>query len=108
MRRCKHTLRIFAWQLDSMPEYSTSLPTATTPFRMWKNNSIFQGSKKIWRVGQYYPVEEPGWIGIRWFKVDFLAGPKPREWSPPDWGNYERYKRERALHAFPKHITPSR
>lgn len=118
-------IRLYLWELMSMPEYSTSIPTGTTPFKMWRrddglrlrhvlaeryrhakladNESECAALKAefealpehTWRVGQYYPVEDPKVIGIRWYDVQPLEGPAPKSYCPPDWSNFERYKRER-------------
>lgn len=101
VRRARHTIRIFAWQLDSMDEYTVTLPTGTTPFKMWKTRV-----RQKWMVGQYYPIDVPGQVGIRWFRVVYLEGPMPPGWRPPDWSNYERFRRERKAEraaGFPRH-----
>ena len=102
-RQCKHTLRIFWWQLQSMPEYSTTLPSGTTLFKMWKRNVndswLLQQAGRpraepLWVVGQYHPIELPGEVGIRWFDLQMLEGPEPPEWRAPDWANTARWERE--------------
>jgi hypothetical protein len=97
MRPCRHTIRIFYWQLETMPEYSSSVPTGTTPFKLWKRNQNHRlpSLGPNWLVGQYYPVPEHGFTGIRWFRVSYLEGPEPPDWDPPDWSNYQRYKRDK-------------
>lgn len=88
-----------------MDEYSTSLPTATTPWKMWKrnvaafDNRVYSSGavdwrptgKVKWKVGQY---QEPigNRVPIRWFQVVLRSGPEPTHYSPPDWSNYERWK----------------
>jgi predicted nucleic-acid-binding Zn-ribbon protein len=34
----KATIKLYPWELESMSEYSCSLPTGTTMWKMWKNN----------------------------------------------------------------------
>lgn len=103
VQRAKNTIRIYMWQLKSMNEYSSTLPSRTTPFKMWKRNvndswvraqSGLPPTEPLWVVGQYYPVEDPDRIGIRWFDVQLLEGPKPSGWVAPDWSNYDRWKRD--------------
>ena len=115
-----------------MSEYSCSLPSGTTIWKMWKrNNNAFAVGIRCsncpltgradthrlpgpmcpkcnqdtltkfdlpdkWYVGQYVPCDIPGQIGIRWFEVIFKEGPQPRSYSPPDWSNYDRWKREKS------------
>jgi hypothetical protein len=88
VRRANHTIRIFYWQLTSMPEYSISLPTGQTPFKMWRRTYNADGRRKLpdaRLVGQYHPVDEPGMFGVRWFAVSLLHGPMPPGWVAPDW-----------------------
>lgn len=91
-RKCHHRIRIFSWQLDSMPEYTDSLPTSTTPFKMWKC-ARFTAEGQLWFVGQFYPVDDPDQMGVRWFEVTYLAGPPPPGWQAPDWSNYQRWEK---------------
>lgn len=86
----KATIKLFPWELESMPEYSTSLPTGTTVWKMWKRKIVDQ-----WVVGQYIPCEEPGMIGTRWYEVLLKEGTKPAGYVPPDWSNYARWKKDR-------------
>lgn len=111
MKRCEHTIRIFRWQLDSMDEYSTTLPTGTTPFKMWKarirasqgrdSSGHFTRKPPRWVVGQYHPVDDPDKVGVRWFNVTYLQGPMPRGWRSPDWARQHAYN---GPFMFPKHI----
>lgn len=87
---------IFRWQLDSMHNYSSTLPDATTSFKMWKKRH-----GRRWYVGQYYPTDIPGRTGIHWFKVAYLTGPIPPDWEPPDWARQHAYE---GPFMFPKHI----
>jgi hypothetical protein len=105
-RRAKHTIRIYVWQLESMNEYSNTLPTGTTPFKLWKCNVNNTWNRRqqglpptepLWVVGQYHPIDDPDRVGIRWFDVQLLEGPKPPGWEAPDWANYARWRRDHGL-----------
>jgi len=87
----KATIRLFPWELDSIPEYTLSLPTATTLWKMWKRE--IPGNKYV--VGQYIPHRDSNIVGIRWHNVTLMHGPIPRYYNPPDWSNYARWKREK-------------
>ena len=121
-------IRLYPWELESMPEYSCSIPSGTVMWKMWRRNCNayaigvrcpsclfedkaspecrlqcpkckFEELKKFqlperWVVGQYVPCDIPGEIGIRWYEVQLLTGPKPRIYNPPDWHNYKRWKQE--------------
>jgi len=114
-----------------MPEYSCSLPSGTTLYKVWKSNTNAfavgirctncsltgrSNSHNLpgpmcpkckqdtltkfnlpaqWFIGMYVPDSQPGMIGIRWFDVITLEGPRPPNYSPPDWSNYDRWKRDR-------------
>lgn len=103
---------LYPWELRSMPEYSTTLPTGTTTWKMWKRNVLARGehgglvATDEWLVGQYVPCDDPNYIGIRWHEVHLKAGPEPRIYRPPDWSNMDRYRRERDLHSLKDHVTP--
>lgn len=103
------TISLFKWQLDSMPNYSATLPSATTSFKMWRRDvnepRRHQGEHDAspeWWVGQYYPIDLPGKTGIHWFDTRLLQGPMPLDWEPPDWHNSDAYK---GPYMFPKHIA---
>lgn len=100
-------IRLFAWELDSMPIYSTTNPSGTTPFKMWRRNRNVYGVDPVqrrdiepeWIVCQYLePVKiREGrrfvWVSpIRTFRVVLRSGPAPRLYSPPDWSNYARWQ----------------
>lgn len=94
-------IRLFPWELKSMPEYSCTLPSATTLWKMWKrdvNEPIRFHKKKdlprCWVVGQFIPHETPGFVGIRWFEVHLREGPKPVNYKPPDWNNFQCWRLE--------------
>lgn len=87
-RYCKNTIRLYIWQLNKFPEYSTTLPTGTTPWKMWRRMCAdktekywpympSKDSKIWWVIGQYYPIENKKCIGIRWFNIQYLEGPQP-------------------------------
>jgi hypothetical protein len=64
-----------------MREYSSTLPSGTVLWKMWKRNLNFgtRSKEKSWVVGQYVPYtgDLPDQIGIRWYEVQLLEGPKP-------------------------------
>lgn len=97
MSCARNRIRIFYWQLETMPKYNTTLPTETTPWKMWKRDAhvldrrALRGTRLTidpkWFVGQYYPIDDPDRIGIRWFEVVLLEGPMPPDYRTPDWDN---------------------
>ena len=91
-------LYLYPWVLDSMPEYSLTLPTGTTIGKVWRSRF----KKSGWIVGMYVEAPDPNMVGILWFGVELLSGPAPRSYFPPDWSNYEQWLKERrsnAVHA---------
>lgn len=117
-----NTIRLYAHDLESMPEYSSTLPTGTTLWKIWRRLELHAGGfsappharedlqrhvsagvpvEERWFVGQYVPCREhgercPDHVGIRWFRVVLRAGPAPPAYRAPDWSNYARFQRERA------------
>lgn len=74
-------IRLYPWELASMPDYSCTLPTGTTLWKMWRRNlHAYTTPPKPprWVVGQYVPHHEPEKVGIKWFDVQLLEGPALR------------------------------
>jgi hypothetical protein len=86
-------IRLFGFELDSMGEYSTTLPTQTTLWKQWKRRE-----PDGWYVGQYVPCPDPNRVGIRWSRVVLRHGPQSRDWQAPDWDRFETYRAELAAH----------
>lgn len=109
---------LFAHELDSMPEYSTTVPSDVVLWKMWRRRelwvpklarsfSLFYASElkakgfeydDVWYVGQYWPCqlhERCEGCHILWFKVVMRHGPAPAVYREPDWTNYGRWERER-------------
>lgn len=96
-------IRLYPWELASMDEYSSTMPTGTTLWKMWKRdrNNIpprvyAVPHKSDYIVGQYQPHhrEPDKLVRVVWFEVQLLEGPEPAVYHPPDWSNFARYKRE--------------
>lgn len=99
-------LFLFRWELDSMPEYSTSLPTMTTVGRMWKRAAAGAAAgRKDWYVGTYAEHEDPEQVRILWFRVVLRSGPAPAGYGPPDWHNSGQ---STGPWSFPKHGRAAR
>lgn len=97
-RRERLTLYLFAWELESMPEYSTTLPTGTTVGKLWKRNLNVhhRRAEPRWLVCMYGPDSDPKMVAIWHAEVVLRHGPAPRVYRPPDWSYYEGWKLERA------------
>jgi hypothetical protein len=97
-------IRLFLHELESMDEYSSTIPTGTVMWKMWRRRSCSNGAGRLlgieWFVGQYVPDDKYGRplpksrIGIRWFKVVLRQEPVPPIYRAPDWSNYQRYRKE--------------
>jgi hypothetical protein len=87
----RNEIRLFAWELESMGEYSSTLPTGQTIWKQWRCRALDEPSG--WVVGQYVPSLDPKYVGIRWYRVVLKHGPRPPLYSPPDWDRYCYYKR---------------
>ncbi len=94
---------LYAYELDSMPEYSCSFPTATTWWKMWKCDLNFpkvgegpNGKLPKWIVRQYVPhaTDPERLVTARWFEVVMKHGPKSPKWRAPDWDNIQRWRRD--------------
>lgn len=51
-------------EFDALPEYSVSLPTGATIGKRWKRKC-----KDGWLVGEYAPDPEPGYVQIKWKRI---------------------------------------
>ena len=95
-------LFLFPWELESMDEYSCSLPTGTTVGKIWKRNlTAFQRSQgrvlePEWIVCMYAEHEDPNKVRILTFNVELKQGPRPRSYRAPDWSNYQQWQKDRA------------
>jgi hypothetical protein len=92
LKRHRLLLRLFLWELKSIPEYSTSFPTGQTIGKLWKCNQDPISEPSHWVVAMYIPDDHPGYVGIVWFDVELRAGPEPGGYSPPDWGNTKHFR----------------
>lgn len=96
------------WQLESMDDYSRSLPSGTTIGKFWKRavyapNPVSTAVDRYvvvdWRVGCYAWEEpdpqtgEPS-VRILWFDVVLRHGPAPLNYDPPDWSNFGQWKEQ--------------
>jgi hypothetical protein len=91
------TIRLYRYELEALPEYSCTMPTDKTDWKMWRCNESF-GTRRpdSWIVAQYVPLaEEPTKIGVRVFSIEFLEGPAPLCWTgwtkigPRLWAAFE-------------------
>jgi hypothetical protein len=108
----KPELRVFLywWELESMPEYSTTLPTGTTIGKVWRadKNAVHSVARQMagavygsrppanWRMRMFIPDAHPEMRMAVSFKVTLRHGPMPRAYSAPDWTYMEGWRRERA------------
>lgn len=99
-------LYLHRWVLDSINEYTTTLPSATTVGKFWKRDEYVwrrwmgyppESHVEDWSVGCYAECDDPNKVSIIWFKVMLLEGPEPLGYRAPDWSNYGTWKREREL-----------
>ena len=103
MAKACNTIRLYPWELESMDEYSTSLPTGQTMWKQWRcrrrtgKRDPMTGYPELssteWLVGQYVPTWRPGRIGIRWSAIVLRHGPKPAYYAPPEWDRFSYYRR---------------
>lgn len=54
----------------ALPDYSSSLPTGTTPGKRWKRRIDYYDESKGWMMGEYFVLPDPEaaeqFMGIRW------------------------------------------
>lgn len=81
----RNIIRLYLWELESLPEYSASIPTGTTLWKQWRRR-VRLGGVPVVVVGQYVPHWRPGTIGIRWSSVELRHGPRPRGCECPVQG----------------------
>jgi len=88
---------LYRWELESMDEYSRTLPTGTTIGKVWRRAG-FESGHGVWVVGVYaralHPAHRGQYCRILWLEVVYKHGPAPRQYSPPDWSNYSGWLKE--------------
>jgi len=93
------------WMLDSMDEYSSTLPSGTTIGKFWKRavyesatcDSVHRLVFCGWRIGCYGWEEPDPYNGkpsvrILWFDATLRSGPAPVNYPRIDWSNFGQYK----------------
>lgn len=63
-------IRIWADELERLPEYSLTYPTGVCNGKTWK----IRGHKGEWSVGQYREINGVMWV--MFFRVVLLSGPR--------------------------------
>lgn len=97
MSRAAWTIRLYRYELEALPEYSCTMPSGVFAWKMWRCNESF-GTRKpaSWIVAQYVPIADPEKMGIRVFRIEFLEGPAPCQWTewvqigPRLWASFEQ------------------
>lgn len=98
MSRSDLKIFLYWWELESMPEYSCSLPSETTIGKVWRCDIMAYNKRAVlplWYVGIYGESDDPDVRLIHWHEVVLREGPRPAHYSPPDWHNTARWERER-------------
>lgn len=75
------TARLSCEEFKKLPEYSTTLPTGTTPGKLWKREqSEMRGTEDYkrlgWYIGEYEDIPgDPNHIAINWYKITHIIIP---------------------------------
>jgi len=70
-------------EIYKLPEYSTTLPTGTTIGKKWKADKNARRYPEDrtpnpdWRLAEYYDINDPDRVGIRWAKIIITGGLLP-------------------------------
>jgi hypothetical protein len=92
-------LFLFLHELESMPDYSCTFPSATTIGKVWRRREPYRCLDEDPRarhfVGMYVPAGDADHVRIIWFDVVLRAGPAPRHYEAPDWHNQEAWEARR-------------
>lgn len=87
---------LYPWELNSMPEYSHTIPSAHVPGKWWKSRQLISNAARaneLW-VGTFTMTEyDTEIVEIKFFPVVMRQGPQPPNWKAPDWGNFAEYRR---------------
>lgn len=92
------TLRLTWWLLKSISDYSASIPSGTTPGKVWRRRIRYtdpDGPDTKYALGMYGEPDGDK-IPIYWFPVMIVEGPERVGLERTDWSNYERWKELRA------------
>lgn len=78
-------------ELTELYEYSTSIPTGTTIGKRWRRNlnayvrpqvthlhffdsvPVREVLPPLWVIGEYVACDEPGMVGIKWFRTELVG-----------------------------------
>jgi hypothetical protein len=77
IEKTREFLSLTTEELKAMPEYSCSLPTATTIGKRWKRNihpdcngaAGAPPERCLWVIGEYHDIGRADRVGIRWYDV---------------------------------------
>lgn len=72
------TFRLWPWELEQLPEYSTSIPTGVCHGKTWKrDNNVWlnENVESHWFIGQYWEIN--GVIYTKFYEAELLSGPMP-------------------------------
>jgi hypothetical protein len=83
------TVYLTYWLFETIPNYTTTLPTGQTPGKMWRCRCT-----DGWLLGMYGDSEEKT-VPMYWLDVVIIEGPERRGLEDTDWSNYEHYQRLR-------------
>jgi len=62
----RDTILLTTDEFDSLPEYSSSLPTGTTIGKRWICKNDYDNESKGWVMGEYVDHPDPSKVGILW------------------------------------------
>lgn len=74
------TISMTVREFEALPEYSSTLPTGTTPGKRWRREDgvydrafIARGGKPVWVVGEYDPncPADAKTIKVSWYRPFF-------------------------------------
>jgi hypothetical protein len=90
------TLYLYPHEVASMSEYSSTMPTGVVPGKVWRRNlNDGTSSPPEWVVcmySEFFTRNGREYAKCITFAVVYRQGPEPRNYEPPDWDNYNRWR----------------
>lgn len=78
---------LYLWEIESMPIYTNTIPTAHTPGKVWRaRDACF-----MFMFGHPYQCGDKTYSPVITHKIQVRYGPQPMNYKPPDWSNSGQY-----------------
>jgi hypothetical protein len=74
----KRVVKLTRAELDSLPEYSCSLPTGATIGKQWKRNANAHRKPVCFHLHPFDGTQEPSFLGENWWLGEYAKDPNTK------------------------------